>query len=419
MKRITTLVALVTALACSTPSSEEGASDAWVGTITTEGDVTTVINESGSVWGGTATLVEEASIGVEAGADEYMFGNVTDVYVARARIYIVDNQVPAVRAYDLDGVHVATIGSRGEGPGQYRRPFKVAVDPSGRILVSDFQRVNVYREDGTVEPTTFPTGRSCCGNAAMFVDDTGRPWLPYGAYDCEACSAFLSVRAHDRDGPAGDMRGIPEFDFEPIQIPAGRFSITPPFAARDLWTVSPSGTIVAGVSDAYRFEVHHAGGEKLIVEGYAEPVPVEPDEADWHRRYTISTVRGDALAGWDGEEIPEIKQVFSRLVASVTGETWVVRQGPGVRQQDCVEFPREQPQEAALRPCWRDEPIVDAFGADGRYLGPVQIPDELTRHGFYPPPFIGEDVVVAVVADEAGTIMVKRYRLVLAEGGGG
>ena len=50
--------------ACAT---QEDANGAWVGTTTTEGNVTTVVNESGSVWGGTATLVEEASIGVESG----------------------------------------------------------------------------------------------------------------------------------------------------------------------------------------------------------------------------------------------------------------------------------------------------------------------------------------------------------------
>jgi hypothetical protein len=38
-----------------------------------------VINESGSVWGGTARLVEEASIGVEAGNERYMLGNVLSI----------------------------------------------------------------------------------------------------------------------------------------------------------------------------------------------------------------------------------------------------------------------------------------------------------------------------------------------------
>jgi hypothetical protein len=35
--------------------------DTWAGTISTQGNVTTVVNESGSVWGGVATIVEAAA----------------------------------------------------------------------------------------------------------------------------------------------------------------------------------------------------------------------------------------------------------------------------------------------------------------------------------------------------------------------
>ena len=55
--------------ACAGDSEVPADSPEWRGSITTEGTVTTVRNESGSVWEGVGTLVEEASIGVEAGAD--------------------------------------------------------------------------------------------------------------------------------------------------------------------------------------------------------------------------------------------------------------------------------------------------------------------------------------------------------------
>ena len=40
---------------CGPPERRTTADGTWVGTIVTEGNVTTVVNESGSVWGGTAT----------------------------------------------------------------------------------------------------------------------------------------------------------------------------------------------------------------------------------------------------------------------------------------------------------------------------------------------------------------------------
>jgi len=59
-------------LACSPEPAADSGDTTWVGTITTEGNVTTVVNESGSVWGGTARLVEEASIGLAVGPEEYI-----------------------------------------------------------------------------------------------------------------------------------------------------------------------------------------------------------------------------------------------------------------------------------------------------------------------------------------------------------
>ncbi len=52
------VASLFAVAACSPPEPEGAADGTWVGTITTEGNVTTVVNESGSVWGGTARLVE-------------------------------------------------------------------------------------------------------------------------------------------------------------------------------------------------------------------------------------------------------------------------------------------------------------------------------------------------------------------------
>ena len=73
MKKVAVTLACAL-VGCVGPIEPAGTDGTWVGTITTEGNLTTVVNESGSVWGGTATLVEEASIGVETGEDPYMLG---------------------------------------------------------------------------------------------------------------------------------------------------------------------------------------------------------------------------------------------------------------------------------------------------------------------------------------------------------
>jgi hypothetical protein len=54
--------------------------------------------------------------------------------------------------------------------------------------------------------------------------------------------------------------------------------------------------------------------------------------------------------------------------------------------------------------------LIDAFGEDGRYLGQIAVPDGFRE---WPAPFVRGNSVFGVVEDDAGTIMVKRYRLVL------
>ena len=84
------ILALFLTAGCDASNSSPVSDGTWVGTISTEGNVTTVVNESGSVWGGTATLVEEASIGVDAGADEYMLGEVSGIAATPDNIFVID-----------------------------------------------------------------------------------------------------------------------------------------------------------------------------------------------------------------------------------------------------------------------------------------------------------------------------------------
>lgn len=93
-----------------------------------------------------------------------------------------------------------------------------------------------------------------------------------------------------------------------------------------------------------------------------------------------------------------------------SGATWVLREGPSQQLTDCVEDPIEAGYAAArANPCWRNLYILDAFAADGRYLGSVETPPDLWPTAS---PFVDGELVVAVTQDESGVFRVKRYRLV-------
>lgn len=367
--------------------------------------------------GRVATLVEEASIGVETGPEEYMFGGVGAVYATDERIYLIDRQVPAVRMYDHDGVYLGDLGRSGQGPGEYTSPSLLAVDGSGRVFVFDSRlgRINVYAPDGrNLDPWPLPSSR-CCG-WPMYPLTEEALWVPVQQrVDRPGVDAIYGVQAVGPEGPQGEVTWVPELDFEQATWTTDSgYEVEAPFSAWLRWNPAPGGRLVVGGSDRYRFEVHGPGTSRLVVERYWEPVPVEPERKEYERRSAIAFERrfNDPEFTLDASLIPDHKAAYMSLYPTMDGGVWVERQGRSVRLPDCVEDPVEADYVSAMQNrCWTDEWIHDAFDVDGRYLGEVEFPAEL--RGDPLTTFVDGKMVVGPAQDEAGTVMVKRYRLVL------
>ncbi len=405
---------LVVAGACSSDGPMNGTDPTWVGTITTEGNVTTVINESGSVWGGPGRLVEELSIGVETGAEEYMFDQTTFVYADERMIYVSQPGVPVVHTYDVEGTYQRDLGRPGQGPGEYGEPVHVASSDE-RVFVVDGRgdRIYAYTLGGEGAGTWTLRELACCAwPLGMSIEGIVR--APVARWDVDEMGAtpHFGAQPFGKDGPQGSVLWVPEIPYEPLMISVqGRDQEGVPFAPTLRWTVAPNG-IIAGVSDQYRFELHDADGTTTVVHRYWEPVPVHPDHAAWQRKYALAQIRATVPDwNWQGDEPPDHQPAFDYFIMPVSGEIWVWRPGPSRSLPDCIEEPAEDPRGARSQPCWRSETILDVFGRDGRYLGQVEPPAGLRPAPSNP--YVRGDRLYAVIEDEAGTIMVKRYRLVL------
>ena len=105
-------------LACAGPEGTV-AGGGFQPTVTIEGNVTTIVNGSGSLWVGSARLIEEASIGVETGAAEYMFGRPggvkdpecddkhdPDDFPYYSRNYRCWRDQPLIDVFDAEGVYL-------------------------------------------------------------------------------------------------------------------------------------------------------------------------------------------------------------------------------------------------------------------------------------------------------------------------
>lgn len=413
-------VAVLLLPACATPEDSPDTDGTWVGTVTTEGNVTTVVNESGSVWGGEATLVEELSIGVDIGADEYMFGWIRNIYVADGRIYVTDSQVPAVRVYDLEGQFLRNIGSGpGQGPGEYESPTLVNGTADGTIFVYDarIQRLTAYDPDGEVIDSWIVDKESCCAwRMAVAPDDT--LWMPVQDW------AFESPTGEDRygaraftleDGPVGDIRWRPELEYPRLTFSLGGRERNIPFSPDYEWTLSSDGGVIVGTSDRYRFEVHRIDGSTLVVERSDDLVPVHPDEAEWRRRWTVQNMRGNYPDFDAGMDIPDHKPAYIGFAPDAYGGTWVWRTGPSRHLDGNCEDDPFTTDAATSRDnsCWVSDRFFDVFDPEGKYLGWVKQPEGLRRWNAQLNLYPMGDVLYAIIESAEGVPMVKRYRLVL------
>ncbi len=416
------LIAAVLVLsACSSGGSTGDVTARWQSETSTEGGVTIVRTLGGSVWQGEARLVEEASIGSTDGPDEYLLGQISGMAVHGDRIYILDSQIPVVRVYDLDGVHLMDIGRSGGGPGEFREPRSLAVDPNtGRLFVRDSQnaRVNIYSPAGDpldqwAISSTFSTSRPLVATVGgeLYTMQLLNPGSSLDDWQMGMC----------RLGPQGtelDTIPAPVFDFDSSQwrviarTENNESATTIPYAPGAMWTMTAEGAMVGGVSEEYRFEVRWPDGHTTRIEKvWGDRVPVRREEAAWLRR-RITEQFQENFPGWawsNHRDIPGHKPPYSSLVADLSGRIWVGRLGPSVELEDGV-IQADDSRDYWRYPRWRSTTFWEVFTAEGEFLGPIAVPENLQLGDAS---WIHEDTVVARYTDDDGVPYVKRYRIVL------
>ncbi len=412
------VIALVAAAACGGASGESSAAAEWVAETTTEGNVTTVKTSSGSVWGGSATLVEEASIGVESGEDVYMLGSVRAIVEDAGEIFVLDRQVPVVRVYDANGLHLRDLGAEGSGPGELQRPESMVSGADGRLFIRDPRngRIMILSKEGEELGTIRITSSFNTSNPMVITRDG--TLYNYELLDQEADVTDWTIgmvpQSENDDEEDGEPIVAPDFDYEPPQIVARQEGSTSvnnvPFAPQVHWTLSPSGAVIGGVSDDYSFEIRHPDGRIIRVEKSWQPVPVDSDEAGWRRKSATANMRQTQPDwSWNGPAVPSQKPAFSQLVADVDGRIWVRRPGPGYHvDENCNEDP--EPEDSFGAPCWRETTTWEVFDDEGRFLGGAELPEGLQAS---PQPYVRGDLFIAVHMDDLGTVTVKRYRIEL------
>jgi hypothetical protein len=386
----------------------------------------TVVRNAGAPrHAGMSTLVQELSIGVVNGPDEYTFGNITELAVAPdGSIYALDRSAFRIRVYDSAGRHVRSFGRQGQGPGDLASPAGLAVLPDGRVLVWDTQqrRMTVFAPSGE-SIATWPSGGDGAsgGTHGLVIDAMGVAYArlrtlarpPSQPRDApEMRSAWLGFRT--TDGAVVDSivePSSPPFA-EPLRasVPGHMRQMAMPFSPRRIATLSPRGVVVSGIAERYAFDLVPRAGAVTSVRRVVEPAPIAARTRDSARADIETKMREvDTRWTWPDGEVPRLMPFFVEILVGADGRIWLQRDqsvpplvaapsqgragasGAGVPDPN-VDF--------TYRPTH-----FDVFEPDGAFLGEVELPPKVT------PMVMRGDVVWAVAKDADDVQFIRRYHI--------
>ena len=404
----------------------------------------TVVRVAGTpTHAGVARLVEEVSIGVLDGAEEYVFGDIAEVAIGSdGSIYVFDRQVPALRQYDVRGKYVRTLGRKGQGPGEYLKGGGLAVHPDGRVMLWDTGtwRINVYSPaGGSIASWSTPSGASGSASLstsrALVIDSAGVVWYRRTIFDRQRPGGPRTEWVRfDRAGVPLDTVAEPAFSVVPRMLSATNGPATTtgnvPFEPRTLSALSPRGYFVTGYPDRYAFEMlvppsgaasprrWRAGDPVVSVRrSDAKALPVSRAQRDTARRSIEERMRRvDPAWSWSGPPIPETHPFYTRLVPALDGRIWVslladpmpvlgsISTSIGGGSGGATGGP--PPPRVPSPPTLSTTPMLyDVFEPSGAYLGRVEIPPRVVlgaQRG---------DQVWGVAYNDDDVAFLKRYRI--------
>jgi hypothetical protein len=414
-------LALAAALLTACGGDSGPAAHEWQAAYDTIGDTIVVRTESGSVWGDTARLVADLTIGQFEGPDEYMFGSLQSLAVAAdGSIYTFDRHATELRKYGPDGVYLGTFGREGGGPGEYKRPDGgLAVLSDGRVVLRDpgNTRLTVYSAEG--EYLEGWRIRGSFNTSRQLYRDSADAVYTMILLDPQADVTEWSygLVQYSSDGQIGDTFPAPVYDYEPPRLVAreqiGDDTNTSvnsvPFTPTAFWTFSPLGYMVGGLSTRYAIDLFVAPDSVLRIErANWDSAPVLAAEKEERERIATANMRyTQPNWRWNGPPIPDTKPPFAGVLIGERGRLWVIL------HQEAYHIEPQEP-ERQLAPgeipeqTWFEPVAFDVFEPDGHYLGMVRTPRGFST---YPTPVIRGDTIWAVVRDELDVPYITRFHI--------
>lgn len=262
---------------------------------------------------------------------ELYFGSIRDVAVDRSgRIYVADAEVHHIKVLSPGGHVLDSIGTQGQGPGEFQRPSQVTLAPRDSLHVLDEinSRISVFSPETTFEYSFLAhidkgylqtlmvpkEGRSLIGVFYPFREDVENP--------------RAVVRPIQASGSIGDtLLTAQVFNQVTTDRDWGTLGSPVPFSPHSHFAAGPDGSIYHGWGDSLKVNRYAPTGQrKEVVSIPFDPVPVTEKEIDEELESRPSELGGHSVS-WDflRDHMPATKPAFNHFLVDGEGRYWFGR----------------------------------------------------------------------------------------------
>jgi len=372
---------------------ETSAAAMWNGTIDTLASGRIVVsNPATGMWDeATAwSVVEELRLGTLDDIGPEMFGSIDELEVdAWGRFWVFEGQAQELRVFDRDGAHVRTIGREGGGPGEFARVIGISWAPDGNLWTVDPSnaRISIIDTAGNYVGSHGTVGGWMIMPWPGGVDVEGRFWN--FAPDVSSAEPNIVMIAYDHDLNPLDTVPVPEYpgegEYFELRTERGHMMTNVPFTPGLEWRFDMRGYMWFMLTGDYSITQLSLEGDTLrTITRDFEPLPVTGADID------------SALAGmeWfienggkvDASRIPGHKPATDEFLFDDEGNIWVL----------------------PVTTLAEEDRVVDVFDPEGRYLGRLRLPFQLSTN---PTPVFRDGFIYAVTQDELEVEYVVRARI--------
>ena len=340
------------------------------------------------------TIVEDLRIGAIEGSEAETFSQIRGILVDRqGQILVLDFVAQEIRVFSPEGAHMATLGRKGSGPGEFRQANGMAWATDGNLYVNDPRngRVMVLSTGGQ-EITTYRRFVSSWGYTwEGGVDSLGRLY-DYAIERTVRFDRSPGVKVEPqwvlvRYDPA--TQGVDTISFpqgEVTYLRTSRGAVSVPFAPGNLYAFEPSiGHIWFAHTATYRITEATLDGDTVrVFERDVDPEPLTAADRESAMESLARIMEGRGHVDFNPSMLPSHKPVLRHFFRATNGQLWVRLES-------------------------RDTSVShDVFNSEGVWIAQARVPSSYRP---YPRPVVTDRYFYAVTTDSLGVSYVVRGRI--------